>query len=438
MKYLHAFLVILFALHFSFVFGDLYDPVSVYLTWQQDPSTTMTISWITDKDRDDDVIEYQKVGDTDWLTITGTHVPMPQEHPYLIHRVELTHLLPDSKYIFRTGDDAVAYMFRTMSDDPNAPIRFVVGGDMYHDSMEVLKQMNHLAASYNPMFVLAGGDLCYAHEKKPNQFSDRNLRWIDFMVAWKETMVTQDGCLIPILPVIGNHDVNGRYGQTPEQSPFFYALFPMPGKQGYNVLDFGNFMSIILLDSGHTHPVKGVQAFWLYNTLKQRQDVPHKFAVYHVAAYPSVSKRCDKKNAAVRYHWVPIFEQFGLTAAFEHHEHAYKRTPPIYRNAIDPTHGVIYLGDGAWGVNTKLRKPKKAEKKWYLEKTAKSLHFYLVDVERDTCHFTAIDNNGQMFDETVRVRQDFEVSSFVNFSCKSIGRTSTMVGCHSRPFLYTN
>ncbi len=58
----------------------------------------------------------------------------------------------------------------------------------------------------------------------------------------------------------------------------------MPGPQGYNVLDCGNYLSLLLLDSGHTHPVEGAQTDWLKQTLAARQHVSHVFPVYHVPA----------------------------------------------------------------------------------------------------------------------------------------------------------
>ena len=35
-------------------------PLSVYLTWQQDPTTTMTIQWITDHEDEGNRIDFQK------------------------------------------------------------------------------------------------------------------------------------------------------------------------------------------------------------------------------------------------------------------------------------------------------------------------------------------------------------------------------------------
>ena len=191
--------------------------------------------------------------------------------------------------------------------------------------------------------------------------------------------------------MIGNHDVTGRFDQTPDKAPFFYTFFPTPG---YQVMDFGDYLSLILLDSGHTHPVDGAQKDWLYQMLYQRQNVPHKFAFYHVPAYPCVRPYKGTKSQFIREQWVPIFEKFHLDVAFEHHDHAYKRTFAI-RKGKKKRHGVIYMGDGAWGVE-RPRIPRRAS--WYLAKAQSIRHFILVTLDKDTRHFKAISHRGDVFD----------------------------------------
>ncbi|NGX41803.1 MAG: hypothetical protein K940chlam7_00077 [Chlamydiae bacterium] len=396
---------------FAFVFlpllsfaAERYNPIAVYLTWQHDPTTTMTIQWITEANKDEDQVYYQKVGENSWQIAIGSHSPMPEYEPYLIHKVELTDLSPGTSYVFRTGEwNTVPNKFRTIPPNTDTPIRFVVGGDMYRDGIENLVETHRQAARVDPMFALVGGDIAYAGNKYSVRTSHtQRQRWLTWVIAWNQHMVTPDGYLIPMIPTIGNHDVNGRYDQTPEQAPFFYSLFSFPGRQGYNALDFGDFLSIIVLDSGHTHSIDGNQTFWLYNTLEKRQGIPHKFAIYHVPAYPSVRKFSGKINNEIRKHWVPIFEHFGLTAAFEHHDHAYKRTHPIYKGRVDPR-GVLYLGDGAWGVK-KPRKPKKPEKVWFLANTKRAKHFIMVTLEGNNRYFTAIDSKGNVIDSYSHVQ----------------------------------
>lgn len=402
-------LLLLFACHLP-CFGA-FDPVAVYLTWQRSPESTMTIHWISTKEVPEDLVEYRQSDDTPWLQVLGSHIPMPTNAPYLIHSIELTNLLPGTTYTFRISSDGVPYKFQTMPATLESNIRFIAGGDMYHDDLNILQQTTQQAAKTNPLFALIGGDIAYASnerfgfipqwmkpwiDKLSGQKPDR---WLAWLISWKNNAVTPDGRLIPILPVLGNHDTCGRFNQTPAEAPFFYSLFSMPGKQGYNVLDFGNYMTVALLDSGHTHPVAGAQTDWLHETLKQRVNIPHKFALYHVPAYPSVRNANNEHSTQVRKHWVPVFEAHRLTAAFENHDHAYKRTLPIFNNQPAPINeGVIYLGDGAWGVD-KVRKIKHAAQKWYLAKHAAIRHFLLIDLSESSRQVRAISTEGEIIDD---------------------------------------
>jgi hypothetical protein len=374
------------------------DPVAVYLTWQRDPTTTMTVQWITEVQEEKDAIFYQKEGDSAWEIAVGAHAPMPESEPYLIHKVELVNLTPGDSYFFKTGEKSVVTRkFRTMPLTLNKPIRFVVGGDMYPRGIEYLIETNREAAKADPHFAMVGGDLAYAAGKSPGKSSsDKRRRWLRWLMAWSQHMVTPEGYLIPMIPAVGNHDVNGGYGQTPAQAPFFYSLFAFPGPQGYNVLDFGSYLSLVVLDSAHTNPIYGEQTLWLHRVLENKRDIPNKFALYHVPAYPCVRRFKELHSTQIRKHWVPVFENSGLTAAFEHHDHAYKRTWPIYRGQINPK-GVLYLGDGAWGVKTP-RKPRDAGSLWYLAKTARARHFILVTLDGGNRHYTAIDSKGKVID----------------------------------------
>jgi len=386
-----------------------YDPVAIYLTWTRNPESTMSIQWITPLDRQDDRVEYTEEGKNEWKAITGKHQQLPEKTPYFIHYVELTNLRPDTKYNFRTGKDGVTFKFQTMPTTLSKPIRFVAGGDMYHDGVNLLHQTNRRAAATSPHFALVGGDIAYASDKQIGflprwahplvdvWFGQTFDRWLTWLVAWKNDMVTPDGCLIPILPAIGNHDVIGRFGQTPAQAPFFYTLFPMPGEPGYNVLDFGSYMSIFLLDSGHTNSVNGQQSIWLAKTLHDRATVPHKFALYHVPAYPSVHSLTEVIGSQIRKFWVPSFDAYNLTAAFENHEHCYKRTHPIKAGKIDPK-GVIYVGDGGWAVD-KPRRPRRLEQKPYLSHVASSRQFLFVLLEKEKQTVTAITPEGGIIDQ---------------------------------------
>lgn len=378
--------------------GAPYEPVSVYLTWQRSPETTMTVQWISQLDRPNSLVEYQRAGESGWRSISGSRCPMPEKYSYWIHKVEILNLIPDTLYFFRIGKDGAVYKFKTMPEKLTTPIRFVFGGDIYHDGIEIVKKMNKQAAKLNPMFALCGGDLAY-NDDKPSINPKLMPRWMDWLIAWKEDMVAPDGRLIPLIPVIGNHDVKRGLSPLPKNAPFFYSLFAMPGLQGYNVLDFGNYLSIFLLDSGHTHPIQGEQTAWLFRKLSERSNVPYKFAIYHVAAFPSYRKFTGRTPSKIRKYWVPLFEKHGILNVFENHDHTYKRTHPILNLKADPK-GIVYIGDGAWGIEDP-RVPKKPSETWYLAHTRSSRNIVLAILHGDTRHFIAYDDNGNILDEFI-------------------------------------
>jgi hypothetical protein len=372
----------------------------------------MTIQWISDNTRLDDNVDYQRHDEKEWHSSTGVHKIIPDLSMYLVHVVELVNLVPNTDYNFRIGSNGVVFKFRTMPSLFDDPIRFVVGGDIYHDSLEPMIETHKQAARKDPHFALIGGDIAYAGDrfgglademhswvdwiKGSDNRTDRRMRWIEWLIAWKEHMVAPDGRLIPLIPAIGNHDINGGFDKTSAEASDFHALFAMPGEQGYNVLDFGNYLTIFILDSGHTNSIGGKQTQWLYDSLKSRQRIQHKFALYHVPAYPSYRKFNNKISASIRLHWVPLFDMFSLHAAFEHHDHTYKRTHPLKNGKADPL-GVLYIGDGAWGLE-QPRTPKTTDQAWYLAKTAAKRHFILVTINKKTRQFKAIDHTGKVID----------------------------------------
>ena len=124
-------------------------------------------------------------------------------------------------------------------------------------------------------------------------------------------MVTQEGKLIPLLAVIGNHDIKGRFDQTPKQAAYFYRLFPSPHSR-YWQFKVGDFLKIWLLDSGHAHLIDGKQAAWLSKSLEDEPKALYRFAVYHVPAFPSVRAFENSKSPPVH---IPM-TQFRYATAF--------------------------------------------------------------------------------------------------------------------------
>ncbi|MBI2742811.1 MAG: fibronectin type III domain-containing protein [Chlamydiales bacterium] len=378
-------------------------PSALYLTWLHDPATTMTVQWHSEKEEQPRVY-YKSESEGSWHEACGAAHVVGQATliwgDLRVNTVELTQLNPDTVYAFRLGESEEIYRFRTMPQNPTRPIHFVVGGDVYQDEILLLKKMNSQVAKMDPDFIVIGGDIAYARGRnylfKGRYFEIK--RWKTFFTAWKEQMATSDGRLIPLVVAIGNHDLESTHPNPRVKPVLFYEFFAMSEPYtSYRTLNYGSYLSLTLLDTGHTYPIRGEQTSWLENTLKANEKMQHKMAVYHVSAYPSVYNYDKGNRKQIRRYWTPLFDQYGVKTVFEHHDHAFKRTHRLKQGKIDPD-GTLYFGDGAWAVN--LRTPNPADKLWYLAKTDSRNFVYLVSLDGPVGVVQAIDNEGTIFDET--------------------------------------
>jgi hypothetical protein len=210
----------------------------------------------------------------------------------------------------------------------------------------------------------------------------------------------QDGRLIPMITCIGNHEVDGGYNQPRQKAPFFYALFDgLFPETGFATLDFGDYLSLVLLDTGHTSPIDGEQADWLEKVLKARAEHPNVFVVNHVPAYPSYRKMTgangkEGTGEGNRKHWVPLFEKYRVPIVLEHHDHTFKRTKPLLEGTSHEN-GVLYLGDGSWG---RLRTPHKPEELAYLAASSRDYQLSLHRIQGAERFHLALDDSGRVMD----------------------------------------
>ncbi len=388
------------------------DVVGLYLTWQHDPSTTMVVNWVNLYEHTSARVWYRLAsGESEWVSRDGVH-SVAKPSVYQVRRVELTGLSPDTVYEFALGekapeDDKGVERFRTPPDTLDRPVRFVSGGDMMHNR-EWIDVMNRRVGAQDPDFALLGGDLAYANGVDAT-------RWVDWFQSCYRNLRTPDGLLIPMVLVIGNHEVRGHYnGKIPEDAPYFYGFFALPENRSYNALDFGDYLSLIVLDTDHTQPIMGEQTAWLDEALAARVQRRFVFPSYHYPAYGTTKRPKDGGLPSehplakkIQREWLPLFERHGVTAVFENDHHAYKRTYPIRAGKRDDADGIVYLGDGAWGVD--VRPAATPEQAWYLQRSESRRHVFVVTLRPEgSALVQAIDAAGEVFDqcafETPRMR----------------------------------
>ncbi len=346
--------VFIFLLTISHLFAEE-SPFAIYLTWHSDPTSTMCVNVIEEGPTRPISIEYQKKKSKRWKKASPSS--LFSEEPFSIYSFNLTHLKPDTSYRFRVNGYSVQHLFSTMPSKLKKPLSFITGGDinLTTTSGPLFEETSRQAASRNPAFAVIGGDLACSGSN-PKHTPEDDKRWFTWFSIWYKTMITDTGRIIPLLVSIGNHDVSGGHRQTPQKARLFYKFFRTENEMGYCVARFGSYLSLYLLDSDHTAPIKGLQSLWLAEQMFFDKKIPHRIAIYHISAYPPVRSNNYESSPSIRRYWVPIFDAFRLHLAFEHHDHAYKRTSPMSSDAIDPF-GVVYVGNGPWGKYP--RDPKK-------------------------------------------------------------------------------
>ncbi len=384
---------------FSAPAGEKTAPPGIILTWTGDPTTSIVIDWhrlVENKDVPA-AIQARPRGTDEWRSFPAERFPFPHSDR-LIDRIAIEGLQPDTEYEFRGSPREKTYWFRTMPATLERPLVIAAGGDI-GPHQEHINLMNRAAMEHDPDFVVWGGDLSYADGR-----ADRVGRWYQFLDSMVETLVTPEGRVPPVVVGMGNHEIRGGYHRNRINShadrvrlaPYFYALYAFPGDPGYGVLDFGEYLSIVMGDSDHSNPIAGEQTDWMRRTLEERRNVPHLIPVYHVPAWPSNRSFDGRVSAAVREHWVPLFEQNNIRLALEHHDHTYKRTVPIFEGEENAERGIVYLGDGSWAMSP--RRVHSVEDTWYLEKAESVRHCLIITVHPDRKEIRAINPDGAEID----------------------------------------
>lgn len=390
------------------------EPAYVYLTYASpDPARTINVSWRTDENyvgavRYDTESQNGAPGAYSYSAEGAGGVTTAKFDGY-IHHVELTGLEPDTTYYFICGNSDYGWSeelsFKTAPVEKEN-IRFVVGGDSRWDARpdhphpdwpEARDNISKLMASYNPDFVIFIGDYIWSGQEQNGLDT-----WDNWLGAVFEHWRAPDGRLIPMIPVIGNHEVT--YPEPQEYDPMgdasnYYMLFVPSGDKAYYSLNLGPDLHITILDSEFRSTLSdswNEQMEWLMQDLSEHYDYLWKIAADH---------RPPLDESGFQREWIPEFDIPHLDLMFSGHEHYYERSHPINllrnQNLLSsesfesPENGTIYIVSGGWGAPNYDANPH-----WYSAcGPIKDYHFTVIDIyENDMLHFKAMNFENEVID----------------------------------------
>ena len=328
-------------------------PAQWRVVWTEEPQTRAVVAWTTAVPGESHQVLYDTESRRDGAAEYRWRVPCQVNGEYtalgtsdlFYHHATLEGLTPSTTYYFVMKSDGQAsreLWFQTAPAD-DRPFAILHGGDSRSDR-DMRRRMNQriaqLAKDDETILAMAhGGDYVY--------LGILISQWSDWMTDWELT-TTDDGRVLPIIPVRGNHESFGL---------LYDEVFGSPGGgfgRNYFATRLGAGALMITLNSEIA--AGGDQTNFLAECLAENTDVRWQVVQYHRPIWPAV-----KEPARSKVHWQPLFDAHGVDLSCESDGHVLKRTVPIRGDAAHPQ-GVVYIGEGGLGVPQ--RTPKDT---WYLE-----------------------------------------------------------------------
>ncbi len=374
-------------------------PKGIHLYWNDNVSTTITITWKTATEDSGDMVFYDvvsKKGREDpakayAFSAIGVHHTISGINGY-IHDVKLTNLTPGKTYYFVCGGSggySEERKFRTIPENPTS-IRFVVGGDSRPGAVDFPKGrdgVSKLMATYNPQFVIATGDFVNS------AFKDAD--WDNWFNHIDSTWIDSQGYTIPQIPFLGNHEVGttDEFERTKEDARFYYEYFSLPGVESYYSLDITPYLHFTALDSETYTNSHSEQYLWANQDLSKAKDVSWKIVGFHRPAF-------DPRGKGTSENFLPLLDKYHVDLVVNGDVHLYERLQPMNPSIsqgsyFSPDKGTIHVVSGGWGAPLYMHYPLW----WDACGPISQYHFTLFNVSPTMLSMKAIDINNNVIDE---------------------------------------
>lgn len=316
-------------------------PDHIVLNFSDDPSSTISVTWRTNKDVRSGYAEIAKatpdpkfiaerrtfdakteVFDFSDVIQNGTFSDKKVDFDDLYshyHSVTFTDLSPNTLYGYRVGDGKIWsewIQFKTASNKPD-PFSFLYLGDAQNYILELWSRLirEGYRKAPNASFIIHAGDLVN------NAHSDHE--WHEWYMAggWIHRS-------LPSLSIPGNHeyrpqvqkDLDDKIKRLSIQWNYQFT-FPDNGVKGLEeTVYYVDYQGVRFIGLNSNLMIEE-QTVWLEEVLKNN---PNKWTVvvYH---HPLYSASRGRDNVELRSKWKPIFDKYKVDLALQGHDHAYTR-----------------------------------------------------------------------------------------------------------------
>ena len=296
------------------------------------------------------------------------------------HKVTATGLSPGTTYKYRVGSGLANSWSGvgsfTTDAQGNELFHFIAGSDSQASSKsgfepwaDTFKKAVQTVGA--PKFLINAGDLV--------DNGDLEEQW-----QWMLGLPQEQLLNVPIVPVVGGHEVQDYDGDETTPNSNFYYHFNLPKQVVANTHDgsvysfeYGNALFLIFnsqyagkLASNGKDIKKQDQQFadqveWM-KYMVAKSDAKWKFVIFHKGPYSAGDNAGEWEDDRVQFYkkvLIPAFDEMGIDMVFEAHDHMYMRSyqmlndkviPPgqitvdAQGNAVNPK-GTVYLMSNAFG-----------------------------------------------------------------------------------------
>ena len=348
-------------------------PEQIHLTWGADPATSVTVSWASPGEAASPRVMLGHRGSSRHQRLPaiqrGYTDGINGETVWTYH-AELTGLRPDTAYEYTVtadNDSSAEPFTATFTTAPRGrvPFRFTSFGDLATPNTQWVLSYGQSAyavaavESFQPLFHLLNGDLCYA-DLNPTVQPEV---WRDFGNNNQSSAANR-----PWMPAPGNHEVefdNGPQGFTSYLTRYTLPDNGVPDFRGrWYAFQVGSVLfvsldadDVVYQDAGafvagpaSLTPVAstgnpaiapgtsfyirgysgGAQTRWLERTLAAARADPSVdwiIAQMHQIAASS-SATGNGSDLGIRQAWLPLFDRYEVDLVLNGHDHDYERSFP--------------------------------------------------------------------------------------------------------------
>ncbi|MCI3273933.1 purple acid phosphatase family protein [Streptomyces cylindrosporus] len=366
----------------------------LHLTFGADPSSQMTVSWITDKPVNRPVVHYGTLEHgfgSSAKARTVTYVDGTSSRTVYVHHAALNRLAPGTDYLYFAGHEGTTpdggtfrtaprgrqpFTFTSFGDQSAPQVTWAADGTVGLDanSTPATKDIVTGIEQVAPLFHLLNGDLCYA-----NLDVDRVRTWNNFFAN-----NSRSARFRPWMPAAGNHEIekaNGPLGLGAYQSYFTLPSTETDAELAglWYAFTAGSVRVIVLqnddncLQDGGDIYISGYsggrQLAFLEKELRAARasrDIDWIVVAMHQVMISSSD--ANGADLGLRQKYGPLFDRYGVDLVVCGHEHNYERslavrgvvsgsetlTPnPVSQatDSIDTGLGTVHMVLGGGGVS---------------------------------------------------------------------------------------